>query len=156
MAKFTYHPNEDIFESQAEALVNPVNCRGAMGAGLARKFKYRFPSIDAPYRNLCEREFLFPGRAMYVPTLNKIIVLFPTKDDWRKPARMAYITEGMNDLAALMDGNLSAVRSIAIPQLGCGLGGLVWKDVCPVIVRALEPVADLRVEIYGPSVPETV
>ncbi len=119
-----------IFKAKAQALVNPVNTVGVMGAGLAKQFKERFPENYELYRKACFTKELTVGKVF--ATKSNIgpgpwIVNFPTKKDWRNPSEFDWVAQG---LAALEDWGQSAqVSSIAIPPLGCGLGGLPWAAV---------------------------
>lgn len=155
----------DIFATGAQTLVNPVNCRGVMGAGLAKAFATRFPEIMAPYKAACTAKQLVPGNIQAIrldpktgqrdPEGSLTIINFPTKDDWRDESRLEWIEAGAAKLAKFIE--LRGVKSIAIPQIGCGLGGLDWPVVREVLIRHLEPMAAKGVEIVllGPA-PELV
>ncbi len=138
----------NIFEQDTVGLVNPVNCRGAMGKGLALQFKIRWPDMFNVYRENCRKGIHRPGQVvpwMADRTIRPIIFLFPTKDDWRKPSRLDYIQTGLDDL--LQEIRSVHVDSISMPRLGCGEGGLDWKDVRPLIedFAAGLPDVDIRV-----------
>jgi O-acetyl-ADP-ribose deacetylase (regulator of RNase III) len=142
----TIRENADIFGSTADALVNPVNCRGVMGKGLALQFKTRFPECFGPYKEACDAGLLRPGILVRVPsTYGPDIIMFPTKDHWREPSRLEWIEQGL----AYLKAHYSewGIRSLAMPKIGCGLGGLDWRDVRPLIEKYLadEP---LQVEVY--------
>lgn len=152
----------DILQSDAEALVNPVNCVGVMGKGLALKFKEAFPSAYKEYRHFCFSSRLQPGN-VYTSFIrnngdfpynlrwrNEIWIMhFSTKYHWREPSQIDYIKTGLVDLKRAI--KCDNIPSIAIPQLGCGLGGLKWKDVRPLIVEALSDIGGLSVYLYGPE-----
>ncbi len=108
----------DIFESECEAIVNTVNCYGKMGKGLALEFKNRYPEMFLVYKRACDEGRVKVGK-MHIW---KNIINFPTKDHWRNPSKMEYITSGLQDLVEVIKEK--GVKSIAIPPLGCGLGGL--------------------------------
>lgn len=117
----------DLLNSEAEAIVNPVNCKGVMGKGLALQFKNKYPTNFRVYRNACACGYLRPGRMLTVKEDGKFIINFPTKDDWRQKSKLKYIEEG---LVSLLDEiEKYSIKSIAIPQLGCGNGGLEWQIV---------------------------
>jgi O-acetyl-ADP-ribose deacetylase (regulator of RNase III) len=127
----------DIFASQAQTLVNPVNCHGVMGAGLAREFARRDPTMFAEYRALCASGQLRPGVPQVYTGAVPWVLNFPTKDHWRSPSRLTYIERG---LACFADHYAAwGITSIAFPRLGCGLGGLDWAAVEPVMRRWLDP-----------------
>lgn len=126
-----------IFDAPVRAMVNPVNCEGVMGKGLALEFKNRFRAeYFQDYRLACARKELVPGtiRPFHFGE-GRWVVNFPTKDRWKSPSKMEYIDSG---LAALVDWvRMNAIESIAIPALGCGLGKLSWNTgVKPRIERA--------------------
>lgn len=154
-----YHDGVDMLANcDVEALVNPVNCVGVMGKGLALQVKMAYPNNFRAYASTCARGELRPGRLFtyirtapdgYVLDNPTFIVNFPTKRHWRDPSRLADIKLG---LAALADVIAQCrIRSIAIPQLGCGLGGLNWAEVRPLILTALGPIDNLRLKIYEPG-----
>jgi len=128
----------DLFASGAEAFVNPVNCVGVAGKGLALEFKRRFPDNYAAYRLACEEAALRVGRPVVfeLPVMRPrrrpwFIINFPTKDHWRRPSRLEWIESGLEFLLA--DVRQLSILSIAMPALGCGLGGLPWSEVRPLI-----------------------
>ena len=147
----------DIFRSKAEALVNPVNCVGVMGAGLALQFKWKYLDNFKLYEAACKQGEVVPGQ-MHVteppkrfgPMKNlKYIVNFPTKRHWKDESRLEDIQEGLKDLArVIQDKN---IQSIAIPPLGCGLGGLNWKQVRPLIEALDAEFPGCSIEIYKPK-----
>ena len=143
----------DLLQSEAEALVNAVNCQGVMGKGLALQFKKAFPENYSAYAAACRHRSLRPGR-MHVferglPDGPRYIVNFPTKDRWRNPSLMSYITTGLEALAWEIERR--EIRSIALPALGCGLGGLPWTGVMAAIESAMGRLGDVRVLVYQPG-----
>lgn len=144
----------DITEDDSQALVNTVNCEGFMGAGLAKHFKEKFKSFGLfeAYKDACEQNLVQTGK-MHLVTLHQsmqssldfgetdqitaalYIINFPTKDKWREDSKLEYITEGLDDLRKVI--TIHKIESIAVPPLGCGLGGLNWKDVEPEIRERL-------------------
>jgi O-acetyl-ADP-ribose deacetylase (regulator of RNase III) len=143
----------NILESRCAALVNPVNCVGVMGRGLALEFKQRFPVAFTDYADACKAKRLVPGKVLvsYVSDQNpRWVVQFPTKQHWSRPSRMDYIEDGLISLVQAV--RLHAVESIAIPALGCGLGGLSWHLVRRRIEDAMAPLDGLvEVELYSPA-----
>ena len=142
----------DIFQTGAEAIVNPVNTVGVMGAGLALEFKNRFPLNFKLYKEACRNGSMKTGRIFMTRNHGsenpKWIVNFPTKDHFRNPSRMEWIEDGLDDLAQAI--NERKIRSIAMPALGCGLGGLKWKDVRPKIMQALDGIERLEAILCDP------
>ncbi len=144
---FTYCEG-DIFASDADALINAVNCKGVMGKGLAADFKKKYPKNYQNYRNECLSQRLTTGKLSIFDEKGKTIINFPTKDDWRRPSKLSYISEGLDSLAEYL--NHSRIKSIAIPKLGCGIGGLDWTAVRPLIEEKLSPISKtIRIDIYG-------
>ena len=138
----------NIFDSDAEALVNPVNCVGVMGAGLALQFKQRFPGNYRYYKRECKEGRIALGQVLVVPismTNPKYIINLPTKKHWKDKSHLWVIGNG---LAALRrEINELDIKSVAIPALGCGLGGLGWEVVKDKIGRVLGH-WNVRVMVY--------
>lgn len=143
----------DILRADAEALVNTVNCVGIMGRGIALQFKNAFPANFKAYEAACAREEVQPGKMFVFETREltgpKFIVNFPTKRHWRGKSRMEDIDAGLKALVEEVRNR--GIRSIAIPPLGSGLGGLNWAEVRPRIEAALRGVNDLRVIVFEPN-----
>ncbi len=143
----------DILREDAEALVNTVNCVGIMGRGIALQFKNDFPENFKAYEAACEREEMQPGKMFVFETLTltnpKFIINFPTKRHWRGKSRMEDIDSGLK--ALVEEIRVRGIRSIAIPPLGSGLGGLNWNDVRRRIVEALHGLNNLRVIVFEPN-----
>lgn len=119
-----------IFNSGASAIVNPVNCVGVMGGGLAKAFADRYPEMERDYNMYCASGLLRPGMVhSYYSNLEEdpIILNLPTKDDWRDPSTIEYVHDGLMALATFL--NRFNIDSVAVPALGCGLGGLAWEPV---------------------------
>lgn len=142
-----------IFTSGAYALVNPVNCVGVMGKGLAEEFKKRFPGNFARYKTACDTGVVQVGKIFpYYPRPGQsvqVIYNFPTKDHWRNPSRLKWVEDGLLDLMTYL--KITPVTSIAIPALGCGEGGLGWHDVYPRIVSLAAVFPDIHFLIYPPK-----
>lgn len=143
----------DILAAEVEALVNTVNCVGVMGRGIALQFRKAFPANFKVYEAVCAREELRPGKMLVFETGlltgPKFIINFPTKRHWKGNSRIEDIDSGLIALAEEISQR--NIKSIAIPPLGCGLGGLNWQEVRPKIIRALEHLPDLQVLIYEPG-----
>jgi O-acetyl-ADP-ribose deacetylase (regulator of RNase III) len=142
----------DLLASDAEALVNTVNCVGVMGKGIALQFKQAYPDNYDQYRRACRRGEVHPGR-MFVVETNRpeppnYIINFPTKCHWRGKSRLEDIRAG---LAALVEEiRRRGIRSLALPPLGCGHGGLKLEQVYPLIEAALGPLENVQVQLYAP------
>lgn len=136
-----------------DAIVNTVNCVGVMGKGIALQFKNKWPANFTAYAAACNagqvrpgRMFVFDSGALVKPSF---IVNFPTKDHWRGSSRIEFIREGLVDLVAQI--KRLGIRSIAVPPLGCGNGGLDWADVRPLIEGAFETMPDVEVRLFEPT-----
>ena len=135
----------DIFSYSGSgvALVNPVNCVGIMGKGLALSFKEKYPSYFREYKFLCDSHIVRPGMTIIhrpkPPTQPSYIVSFPTKDHWKYQSKLSWIEDGLIHLASLLPEYNDSIFTIVVPPLGCGLGGLDYRDVRPLIVRYLYP-----------------
>lgn len=134
----------DLLTQHTEAIVNPVNCVGVMGKGLALAFKTAYPENYHLYKEACNRNEVVPGKMFVYNTGStpKYIINFPTKRHWKDNSYLKDIKNGLIDLVVVIDQY--KIQSITIPALGCGLGGLDWKIVFPLIKDALK---DLAVEI---------
>lgn len=128
----------DIFSLQVQALVNPVNCVGIMGKGLAKAFKEHYPENFLAYRQYCLEGKLQIG-GLFVYGQSPIIVNLPTKKHWRSKSTLESIEAGIKALALYLEAN--HIESVAIPKLGCGLGGLNYEEILPLLERHLEPLA---------------
>lgn len=142
----------NLLEARAEALVNTVNTVGVMGKGIALMFKERFAENFRRYAAACQAKEVRTGR-MFVTEVSELsgprwIVNFPTKQHWRGDSRMEWITEGMQDLRCFLIEN--NVKSIAIPPLGAGNGGLDWADVRAQIEAALGDL-DAEILVFEPT-----
>ena len=143
----------NLLDAEAEALVNTVNCVGVMGKGVALMFREAFPKNYRSYRAACKAGELRPG-GLFVHRTNelvgpRLIVNFATKDHWRGKSRMEWIESGLAELATL--AREEGVRSIALPPLGAGNGGLDWNDVRPRIDEHLGELEGVRVIVFEPT-----
>ena len=149
----------NIFTADTEALVNSVNCVGIMGRGIALQFKKAFPENYKEYATACKRGEVLPGRMMVFETGQAIfphyIINFPTKRHWRGKSKPSDIESGLDDLVSVV--RQLGIRSIALPPLGSGLGGLDWKEVRQLIENTLAELSDVQVVVFEPSgAPEIV
>jgi O-acetyl-ADP-ribose deacetylase (regulator of RNase III) len=135
--------NESIFDSPAQALVNPVNCVGIMGKGLAKQFLKKMPVACNDYFTACNNGNMKPGNVLVVGRDTKFVIHFPTKRHWKDNSRLKDIISGLKSLHSNIE--FFNIKSIAIPPLGCGLGCLNWEIVKTLIIESLE---DLKCEIF--------
>lgn len=142
----------DILEADAEALVNTVNCVGVMGRGIALQFKRKYPDNFRVYKAACDREELHLGAVLVHEvgqlTNPRYIINFPTKRHWKGKSRIEDIRSGL--VALVAEVQKRGIRSVAVPPLGCGMGGLEWCDVKPLIEEAFRPLPDVRVLLFEP------
>lgn len=143
----------NLLKADAEALVNTVNCVGHMGKGIALQFKKAFPENYNAYRRACDAEQVCPGKMFIYDTGNmfnpRYIINFPTKRHWRGKSRYEDIEAGLK--ALVDDVRRLGIRSIAMPPLGCGLGGLDWGRVRKMIEQAFSELPDVEVQLFPPS-----
>ena len=143
----------NILDERVDALVNTVNCVGFMGRGLSLQFKKAFPDNYRAYVTACRRQDVEPGRMFVVENTTidglRYIVNFPTKRHWRAKSRMEDIESGLEALGEEI--RRRDIRSIAIPPLGSGLGGLAWGDVRERIVERMRHLEDVQVVVFEPS-----
>ncbi|MEZ3436532.1 MAG: macro domain-containing protein [Lachnospiraceae bacterium] len=130
----------NMFECNADCLINTVNCEGFMGKGVAYQFKMRFPENNKSYIKACKSGELTVGKVHYYIEEGITIINFPTKNKWRENSKMEYIENGMSFFVELLP-RLN-VKKIAIPPLGCGNGGLIWAEVKEVIESKIASLSD--------------
>ncbi len=143
----------DIFKTDAEALVNSVNCVGVMGRGIALQFKNVFPANFEAYAAACERHEVQPGRMFVFETGQltnpRYIINFPSKRHWRGKSRIEDIKTGLESLAEEIKQR--GIRSIAMPPIATDLGGLQWETVAPLIENALASIEDVDIIVFEPG-----
>lgn len=143
----------NLLDAKVDTLVNTVNTTGVMGKGLALQFKKAFPENFKAYEAASKagaveigKMFVFEAGGIVLP---RHIINFPTKKHWRSASKVEYIELGLRDLVKVVRDR--KIRSIAIPPLGAGLGGLAWSDVRPLIERALATLTDVEVLVFEPK-----
>lgn len=170
---FTLRSGDNLFASEMQTLAIPVNTQGVMGKGLAKVTKEDYQGVFRRYRERFEANDLVVGRPRLIknyesskdkllpdlplfPTaypletgLPKYFLLFPTKEHWREKSKIEYIVNGLDHVKRYYKTVSWRLESLAMPALGCGLGGLPWREVGPVMCRALLQL-DIRVEVYLP------
>lgn len=148
-----YYKQGDLLQSDAEALVNTVNTDGVMGKGIALQFKNTFPNNFKRYAEACKNGDIAIGKLFVTEESSfaantKIVINFPTKTTWRKPSEYSYIEKGLDDLKRII--KVLNIKSIAIPPLGAGNGGLDWSKVKLILESKLVEV-ECDVFIYEPN-----
>lgn len=143
----------NLLEAPAEALVNAVNEVGVMGKGIALRFRDAFPDNTRLYAAACRQGEVKVGR-MFVTENHALvgprwIINFPTKKHWRNPSRLAWVREGLEDLVRVVQER--GIRSLALPALGCGNGGLEWGQVRREIEAAMGALGDCEVLVFEPA-----
>jgi O-acetyl-ADP-ribose deacetylase (regulator of RNase III) len=142
----------NILNSDTQALVNTVNTEGVMGKGIALRFKESFPQNFKEYRKACEANAISIGKLFVTKHHNlsgeKIIINFPTKQKWRNPSEYAFIEKGLEDLIRVI--REYNIKSIALPPLGAGNGGLNWQAVKKMIENKLSGL-NIKIVIYEPT-----
>ena len=143
----------NLLEAEVEAVVNTVNTEGVMGKGIALQFRKAYPDNYEAYRRACEAGEVEPGRMFVFDrnalTMPRFIINFPTKRHWRSKSRMADIEAGL--VALVKEVRLRGIRSVGVPPLGCGLGGLPWSEVQARMRAAFERVPEVRWLVYEPA-----
>jgi len=143
----------NILEADAEAIINSVNCVGVMGRGIALQFKKVWPENFKAYAAACRRKEVRPGKMFVFETGRltnpRYIINFPTKRHWRGKSRIEDIEAGLRALAEEIQRR--GIRSIALPPLGCGLGGLDWTEVRRLIEQILGNLTDINVIVFEPT-----
>ena len=143
----------NILESGAQALINTVNTVGVMGKGIALQFKKAYPDNFNAYQNACRQGDIAIGKLFVTKDCNlnsgeKIIINFPTKNDWHKSSEYSFIEKGLDDLVQVVEKQ--NIKSIALPPLGAGNGGLEWEKVKKIIEQKLSAL-DIEIVVYEPT-----
>jgi len=143
----------DLLASDVDALVNTVNCVGVMGKGIALQFKRRYPENFDSYARACKAKEVKLGY-MYTVELHamtgpRYVINFPTKDHWKARSKIKDIDAGLDDLVRVI--RELGIKSIAVPPLGAGNGGLPWGEVEPLIYQKLGALSDVDVILFTPS-----
>lgn len=171
MIKVKVIENGDLFESNHQTLTNAVNTHGVMGKGIALQFRKSFNGMYEEYRQKCKngevelgKPYLYKSQQdeeeqlklfsqdntqgeLVVELSKKWVLNFPTKTHWRSPSRLNTIRKGLHYLQEHIE--LWGIKSLAVPALGCGEGGLLWEKVRPVLIEGLEGLG-IEVELYAP------
>ena len=142
----------NLLQEKTEALVNAVNCVGVMGKGIALEFKKTFPENFQAYKKACHQKqvslgnmFIFSTRQTFNP---HYIINFPTKNHWRNKSKINDIEKGLESLTKEVK-NLN-IKSISIPPLGCGNGGLEWQEIKPLITQSFAKFPQIKVILFEP------
>lgn len=146
----------DMFNEQSEAIVNTVNCAGVMGKGVALEFKRRWPDNFNKYKKLCKSKNLVPGM-MYIfdrgdlfnESTPRYLINFPTKNHWREKSKLTYIYDGLDDFVKQL--KIYNIKSVTLPPLGCGNGGLQWAEVKGAIEEKLSHIDGIDFYVYAPK-----
>ena len=143
----------NLLEAEVEAVVNTVNTVGVMGKGIALMFKERYPKNMAEYAKACKAKEVRVGTMFVTDTAElsgpRWIINFPTKQDWKRPSKLEWIVDGLQDLKRILIKN--KIKSIAIPPLGAGNGKLDWNVVKPEIEKALNDLTDIDILVFEPT-----
>jgi len=140
----------NLFNSKAQTLCNAVNTVGVMGAGIAKEFKSRYPEMFADYKQRCEEKRVLVGEPYCWKPADGVahwVLIFPTKQHWRNPSQIEWLESGLQHLNESYEK--WGISSLAMPALGCSLGGLDWKQVRPIMEKYLSEM-EVPVEIYEP------
>ena len=165
--EISYYPSKDILQSTCHVITIPVNAVGVMGAGLALQFAIRYPEMCEYYKAVCKEgnykagdvilltmfaQYAFRQKNVkpgdYIPKF----ALLATKQHWKDPSKPGWVWDGLKELKSRI-AEFDHIKSVALPPLGCGLGGLSWVEIHALILRVFED-TDLQVCIYGAGNPE--
>lgn len=147
----------NILDSTCDLIVIPVNTMGVMGKGLAKEFKDRFNDLYHEYKRECIETHIggdiFPLNYRYNTPYKSWYWAFCTKENWQMKSKLEWIERGLQNIILLYPNNYVRIdrQTIAIPPLGCGLGGLNWDDVYPLIQKYLGNIEGLTVHVYLPK-----
>lgn len=139
----------DLLKDDAYALVNPVNCFGVSGRGLAKQFASNFREMQKDYERACRKKEVEIGRCHVWRSQDRLIINLPTKEHWKNPSRLEWIIAGLTHLHSIIKSEPD-FPSIALPALGCGNGGLNWSMVEPCIQTLASELPEVSFRIYPP------
>lgn len=143
----------DLLKDKSEAITNTVNCVGVMGKGIALQFKQRWPRNFKAYADACKHKGIKPGKVFIYDMGQweepRYIINFPTKAHWRGDSKIEYVESGLRDLIEQVER--LGIKSVALPPLGCGNGGLEWNKVKRVILEAFKNHPDIQVNLFEPK-----
>ena len=143
--------SKNIFDSDKDMIVCPVNCLGVMGKGLALQFKKAFPDMFEHYRQICKQDLLAIGKLLIWngEGVTKDVLCFPTKHYWWRPSKMEYIEQGLEKFVNTYKSK--NIKSIAFPLLGAGCGQLDNDEVLKIMEKWLSKCEDCNIEICIPN-----
>jgi O-acetyl-ADP-ribose deacetylase (regulator of RNase III) len=136
----------NLVEAPVDALVNAVNTVGVMGKGIALQFKTKFPQNFKVYQKACKAGELTVGKLLFVQEAEQWIINFPTKQHWKTASKLEYIEQGLQALVQELPNY--PIKRLALPALGCGLGGLNWAEVRPLIEKYLGDLDSVEIIVY--------
>lgn len=143
----------NIFNTKAMAVVNTVNCVGAMGKGIALDFKLRFPEMFKEYQKICFRHILKPGQILPYTKSKPIILNFAIKDDWKDPSKVEWVEETLQKFVE--NYHHLGLTSVAFPWMGAMNGGIPFETIQSLTRKYLSNLNDIEIEVYefDPDVP---
>lgn len=137
----------NLFASNAMALVNTVNCVGAMGKGIALEFRRRFPEMFKQYQIDCDKKILVPGRIYSYQSQDRLILNFAIKDNWKYPSKIQWIESCLRQFAAHY--KQKDIKSIAFPWMGAENGGIPLEIIQATMRKHLQPLEEIDIEVYS-------
>ena len=117
----------DLFTSTADAIGHGVNCKGVMGAGIAKQFRARYPDMYQEYRRICAEGLLLPGEIHTYTSPGVRVINIASQEHPGPNANLYWLTTGV--ASALLYCKMQGLTTLALPRIGCGIGGLAWDDV---------------------------
>lgn len=139
----------DIFDSGCDIIAIPVNLKGVMGKGLAKAFSLKYPQFVPPYKLAIENGLLAKNKPCSIQLDGKKFMMVPTKDDWRKPSSLADVAKTIQAISTMWPEISLSSKSLALPALGCGCGGLDYDKVKEIVENTFKYM-EIKVELYQP------
>jgi O-acetyl-ADP-ribose deacetylase (regulator of RNase III) len=134
----------DILLSNEKIIVHGCNCKGVMGAGIAKAIAHTHPEVFNAYISQYNDEGLALGSVQYVSTHDRIIINAMTQNNYGHGRQVSY--DAIEQCMITINKDFSGIDdAISMPKIGAGLGGGNWNIIEKIIT---ETITDIDVHVY--------
>lgn len=137
----------DLLAADEPVIAHGCNIVGVMGAGIARQIAERYPLLHNCYTNECHEHRFKTGDSLAVSTNGRWVFNLATQNSPGPFARYEWIGQAFAAMFGQMRG--LGLKRVAIPKIGCGIGGLDWTGVEATIEREITRHTD---DLWSPEV----